>query len=75
MITKEELQERAQLVRIHEANCTIEYPTRDEANFRIAIMKRIGLQFALKEVRAANVEGPVVNPPVRPMAGVKGKGS
>jgi hypothetical protein len=60
MITKEELQERAQLVRIHEANCTIEYPTRDEANFRIAIMKRIGLEFALKEVRATNVEGPVV---------------
>jgi len=63
-VTKEELQERAQLVRVHEANCKIEYPTRDEANFRIAIMKRIGLEFALREVRSASVEGPVVNVPV-----------
>ena len=66
-MTKEQLQERAQLVRIHEANCKIEYPTRDEANFRLAIMKRIGLQFALKEVRAVVVDGPVANTPVRPL--------
>jgi len=65
MITKEELQERAQLVRIHEANCKIEYPTRDEANFRIAIMKKLGLEFALKEVRPASIEGPVVEVPIR----------
>ena len=63
--TKEDLQERAQLVRIHEANCKIEYPTRDEANFRLAIMKRIGLQFALKEVRSASIDGPVVTIPIR----------
>lgn len=68
MTTKEELQERAQLVRIHEANCKIEYPTRDEANFRIAIMKKIGLEFALKEVRAATLEGPVTTTPQRPAA-------
>lgn len=66
--TKEELQERAQLVRIHEANCKIEYPTRDEANFRIAVMKKIGFQFALKEVRPANIAGPIVNTPQRPGA-------
>ncbi len=66
--TKEELQERAQLVRIHEANCKIEYPTRDEANFRVAIMKRIGIQFALKEVRPASVAGPVANTAPRPTA-------
>src|SRR6266705_2726395 len=69
MTTKEDLQERAQLVRIHEANCKIEYPTRDEANFRLAIMKRIGLQFALKEVRSASIDGPPLNqsspPPIR----------
>lgn len=65
MPTKEELQERAQLVRIHEANCKIEYPTRDEANFRIAIMKKLGLEFSLKEVRPATVEGPVVRVPIR----------
>ena len=68
MTTKEQLQERAQLVRIHEANCKIEYPTRDEANFRLAIMKKIGLQFALREVRPAAIDGPVVNPPPRPGA-------
>ena len=66
--TKEELQERAQLVRIHEANCHIEYPTRDEANFRLAIMKKIGLQFALRELRAASVAGPVTATPQRPLA-------
>jgi predicted PP-loop superfamily ATPase len=71
MTTKEELQERAQLVRIHEANCKIEYPTPDEANFRLAIMKRIGLQFALKEVKAAVIEGPVVNTAGRPLRGEK----
>ena len=60
MNTKEELQERAQLVRIHEANCRIEYPTKDEANFRLAIMKRLGLQFALRELRLAQLAGPVV---------------
>ena len=60
MTTKEELLERAQLVRIHEANCNIEYPTRDETNFRLAIMKKIGWQFALKEVRRVQIEGPVI---------------
>ncbi len=65
--TKEELQERAQLVRIHEANCKLEYPTRDEANFRLAIMKKLGLQFALKEVRTATVDGPVANTLARPL--------
>ncbi len=65
-MTKEQLQERAQLVRIHEANCKIEYPTRDEANFRLAIMKKLGLEFSLREVRAASVDGPVVTTAQRP---------
>ena len=64
--TKEELQQRAQLVRIHEANCKIEYPTRDEANFRVAIMKKLGLEFALKELRHAAIDGPIVTTPQRP---------
>ena len=64
--TKEELQERAQLVRIHEANCKIEYPTRDEANFRVAIMKKLGFKFGLKELRLANIGGPVATTPPRP---------
>jgi hypothetical protein len=66
MLTKEQLQERAQLVRIHEANCHIEYPTRDEANFRLAIMKKLGLEFSLKEVRAASIAGPSTVAAVRP---------
>jgi hypothetical protein len=66
--TKEELQERAQLVRIHEANCAIEYPSRDESNFRLAIMKKIGLQFELKETRPVQIAGPVVSTPSRPMS-------
>src|SRR5438128_4005701 len=51
-MTKEELQERAQLVRIHEANCNIPYPTPIEANFRLAIMKKLAAEYSLKELRA-----------------------
>ncbi len=64
-MTKEQLQERAQLVRIHEANCHIEFPTPQEANFRLAIMKQLGLEFRLKELRGATITGPVVATPAR----------
>jgi len=64
--TKEQLQERAQLVRIHEANCQLEYPTRDEANFRVAIMKKLGLEFSLRELRATQVAGAVTQDRKRP---------
>lgn len=66
-VTKEELQERAQLVRIHEANCKIEYPAPDELNYRIAIMKKLGLMLGLKEVKAMRIDGPVVSTPQRPL--------
>lgn len=56
--TKEELQERAQLVRVHEANCKIDYPTKDEANFRLAIMKQLGTAFGLREMRNVEITGP-----------------
>ena len=65
MTTKEELQERAQLVRIHEANCNIPYPTPAEANFRLAIMKKLGEQYQLKELRTAVIDGPAANAPLR----------
>ncbi len=52
MRTKEEIQELALLVRIHEANCAIPFPTSIELAFRIAIMKKIGLRTDLKELRA-----------------------
>ena len=60
MATKEELQERAQLVRIHEANCNLEYPTPAEANFRLAIMKKLAVDYGLKELRGATLDGPGV---------------
>ena len=58
MKTKEELSARAQLVRIHEANCNIPYPTPVESNFRLAIMKKLASEFALKELRTATIDGP-----------------
>jgi hypothetical protein len=57
--TKEELQERAQLVRIHEANCQLEHPTPEESNFRIAIMKQLGTAYQLRELRDKQITGPV----------------
>ena len=61
-ITKEELQERAQLVRTLEASCRIEFPTVDEANFRLAVMKKLGLLYGLKEMRNLTITGPVTQP-------------
>jgi len=64
-MTKEQLQERAQLVRIHEANCQIEYPSPDEARFRLAIMKKLGFEFRLKELRPVTIAGPAPAVPPR----------
>lgn len=58
MATKEELQERAQLVRIHEANCKIEHPTAEELNFRLAIMKKLGVGLSLRELRSMTINPP-----------------
>lgn len=60
MKTKEELQERAQLIRALEASCAIPYPSPQEANFRIALMKRVAAEFGLKELRAAVIDGPAL---------------
>jgi hypothetical protein len=57
MNTKEQLQERAQLVRIHEANCGLLFPSNDEINFRLAIMKKLAQDLGLKELRSATIEG------------------
>lgn len=66
-ITKEELQERAQLVRTLEASCRIEFPSADEANFRLAVMKKLGLLYGLKEMRNMTITGPVTQA-MRPAA-------
>jgi hypothetical protein len=55
MLTKEQLQERAQLVRIHEANCQVEHPTDQERAFRIAIMKKIAAEYSLRELRSLTI--------------------
>ena len=59
--SKEALTERAQLVRIHEANCEIEYPTPSEAAFRLAIMKKLASEYGLRELRDKELAG---SPPV-----------
>ena len=56
--TTEDSKEFAQLVRIHEANSHIGFPTLDEQNFRIAIMKKLGERLGLKELRGKTIEGP-----------------
>ncbi len=55
-MTKEQLQERSLLVRIHEANCAIQFPTPPEAAFRLAIMKKLAESLSLKELRSAVIE-------------------
>jgi hypothetical protein len=66
MKTKEELQELAQLVRILEASCNIEYPTPQELNFRLAIMKKLAEAHRLRELRASTITGPAAAPRVGP---------
>jgi hypothetical protein len=46
------------LVRIHEANCHIDFPTAAEQNFRIAIMKKMGRELGLQEVQQMDIRGP-----------------
>lgn len=55
---KEQLQERAQLIRALEASCQIDHPSDEERNFRIATMKQIGVAFGMKEVRDKQITGP-----------------
>lgn len=62
MKTKEELQAMAHLVRIHEANCHLLFPASDEVNFRVAVMKKLAQELGLKELRGAQLEGPVPRP-------------
>lgn len=63
---KESATERAQVVRMYEASCKIEFPTADERNFRLALMKKAGVMFGLKEVRDKVISGPETQPAVDP---------
>lgn len=57
-VSKEELQERAQLVRIHEANALIQHPTANEANFRWATMKALAARYGFSQFKLATITGP-----------------
>ena len=46
------------LVRIHEANCGIDFCTDQEHNFRLAIMKAIAKELGLSELRGIEIGGP-----------------
>jgi hypothetical protein len=62
--TKEELQERAQLVRLYEANCQIHFPTELDARFRKALMTKLGNEFSLRQ--PADPEAPAALGPKLP---------
>jgi hypothetical protein len=44
-------------VRILEAVCGIDFPNEEEQNFRVAVMKSIGVDLRLAEVRALTITG------------------
>jgi hypothetical protein len=46
------------LVRIHEANCKIDFPSDIEQNFRVAVMKKIAAELGLRELHTASIAGP-----------------
>lgn len=71
MVTKEELQERAQLVRIYEAACQIQHATDEDIRFRLAIMKKLALEYGLRELRDKVIAGPGMPP--RPPAPITAK--
>ncbi len=48
----------AEIVRIHEANCDLQFASADEQNFRIAVMKYLGRRLGLAELRGAALTGP-----------------
>jgi hypothetical protein len=69
----EQMTERAQLVRVYEASCGIDYPTADDLNFRLAVAKKIGLAFGLRELRQVKIDGPATSTPTRPVSGALSK--
>jgi hypothetical protein len=59
----------AELVRIHEANCQLQFATAPEQNFRIAMMKYIARRLGLVELRSSEMTGPGVGVPRPKLAG------
>ena len=48
----------AELVRIHEANCQIDFASPEEQNFRIAHMKHLARRMGMSELKGASITGP-----------------
>jgi hypothetical protein len=63
----------AEIVRIHEANCELEFASAEEQNFRLAMMKYIGRRLGLAELKGLALSGPgsgIARPrPARPGQG------
>ena len=57
----------AALVRLHEANCGIDFPAEEEQRFRVAIMRRIGRELNLREMKDLRIDGDAPGRP-RPTA-------
>lgn len=62
----------AEIVRIHEANCQLEFVGAEEQNFRVAMMKFIARKLGLADLKGATITGngtgvqrPVNQPPKR----------
>ena len=47
----------AEIVRIHEANCNLEYASQEEQNFRQAMMRFIARKLSLAELKNSTVTG------------------
>lgn len=48
----------AERVRIHEANCQLEFLSPEEQNFRLAVMKDLARRMGLPELKTASITGP-----------------
>ena len=59
----------AQLVRVFQASCEIRFPTPHEINFRLAVMKELGVAFGLKEMRHVEITGPAAGEGPKPKGG------
>ena len=64
-LTKEQLQERAQLVRVLDSLCHIEHPTAEEYAGRLAVIKKIGLCYGLREMRTVTIQSGTPTPRAR----------
>ena len=53
--TEQAAKELAYIVRSFEASCKIEHPTTEERAFRVALMRRLGVGFNLRELRTMEV--------------------